>query len=111
MVEKIGQLMVMGNVTNQRANADELLISIAHLRENLNTRWLSTEDYPFDNFGVNSYLAYMSYLQSRHYESIRRFVLIHSQAERDGQLEIAGNGVSKFISSLTSDRDLYPFRV
>lgn len=96
MIDKM--LRIVQNRSMNPANVGDILTAIAQIRENLGAKWLLTELYPFDNFGVNSYMPFMNYLQSCHYESFRRFVLIHSQQVNGGQWEIAGNGVSVSLS-------------
>jgi hypothetical protein len=51
------------------------------------------EEYNLDDFGVNSYLPFMNFLQNKNYGSVRRFLLIHPTPVSGSQWTSGGNGV------------------
>src|SRR5579871_2661820 len=81
------------NIFSKPDITGDTFAALVQLRGNLSSRSLSSEDYPFDDFNVESYLPFMNYLQNLHYDSVRRFVLVHSQAVNAVQWEVEGNGV------------------
>jgi len=110
MIEKIFRIEETGD--GNAENIGDILVAIAHIREALALKRIVTEDYPFDDFGVNSYMPFMNYLQYHQYETVRRFLLVHPKPVSGGQWEVAANGVwSSIVERLTIDRDIYPIRV
>ena len=90
MIEKFRQLADAH--TNNYDNVD-IMVTLHFLSELVAIKKIIVEDYPIDDFGANSYLPFMNYLQHRDYESVRRFILIHPKAVSGGQWDTAGNGV------------------
>jgi hypothetical protein len=101
MVEKVDRLEE--SWAKYPTNMADILLALSLLRENLAAKKVLTVDYPFDDFGVNSYLPFMNFLQSGDFESVRRFLLIHPSSVAGGQWDTAGNGVHTSISQLTLD--------
>lgn len=91
MVSKLDQVEQSG--TKNRSNMVDILLALALLREQLAAKKVLAVDFPLDDFGVNSYMPYMNFLQNREYETVRRFLLVHPTAVAGSQWDIAGNGV------------------
>jgi hypothetical protein len=99
MLEKME--LVEKSSTSSTENFGDVLVAIAMIREQIADKRIKTEYYPLHDFGVNSYMPFMNFLQNREYESVRRFILVHPRAVSGGQWDVAGNGVW-----LTSDHRL-----
>ena len=91
MIDKLDKLEK--SIASNRGNMADILLALAILREALSAKKVLTDDYPFDDFGVNSYLPFMNFLQHREYETVRRFLLIHTTSITSSQWDKAGNGV------------------
>jgi len=92
MVEKFDALEERGKLNPE--NIYDILVAIALLREQIASKTVLIEEYDFNNdFGVNSYLPFMNFLQNRDYGSIRRFILIHPTPISGTQWASCGNGV------------------
>src|SRR5579859_5288470 len=76
MVEKFDAIQERGRLNSE--NFGDILVAIALLREQIASKTIVVEEYNLLNdFGVNSFLPFMNYLQNRDYGNIRRFLLIH----------------------------------
>lgn len=91
MLEKMERVEKSG--ASNTENFGDILVAIALIREQIAEGHIKTECYPLDDFGVNSYMPFMNFLQNREYESVRRFVLVHPREVSGGQWDVAGNGV------------------
>ena len=80
--------------TNRPDGQGDLAIATALLREHIAAKKVVLEDFPFNNFKLNSFLPFMNYLQNREFKTVRRFLLVHPRAP-GAQWEVAGNGVSR----------------
>jgi hypothetical protein len=106
MIEKIDQLNETG--VNHPENFGDVLVAIALIREQMAAKKVVIEDYRLDDFGLNSYMPFMNFLQNREFESVRRFVLIHPKPVSGGQWDISGNGVRLRLDlSDVSDRSVH----
>jgi hypothetical protein len=94
MTEKLDKFEETGTTNSE--NAGDILVAIALLREHTAAKRVRIEDYRLDDVGVNSYMAFMNFLQNREHETVRRFLLIHSRPVSGGQWDVAGNGVSLY---------------
>jgi hypothetical protein len=94
MTEKLDKFEQTG-VKNSENNGD-ILVAIALLREHIAAKLVVTEEYRLNDMDVNSYLAFMNFLQNREHETVRRFLLIHPRPISGGHWDIAGNGVCLF---------------
>lgn len=94
MIEKFDKLEETGAANS--ANFGDVLVAIALLREQIAAKKILMEDYRLDDFGVNSYMPFMNFLQNREYETVRRFLLVHPKPISGGQWDAAGNGVYHF---------------
>ena len=75
------------------ANNPDILIALTLLRHEVASNKVIFDEYEIDDFGVNSYMPFMTYLQKRHYEQVRRYLLVHTTPVAGGQWDVAGNGV------------------
>ena len=92
MVEKFDAIEERGMLNSE--NAGEILVAIALLREQIASKTVLVEEYDlYEDFGVDSYLPFMNFLQNRDYDRIRRFLLIHPSPITASQWASGGNGV------------------
>jgi hypothetical protein len=91
MVDKFDHLEESHAYNNEKLG--DILVAISLLRERLAAKTILKEHYLFDDFGVNSYLPFMNFLQNREYETVRRFVLVDPSPVVGHQWGTAGNGV------------------
>lgn len=98
MLEVIDRMESQGG-SNGRRNIGDILCAIALLREQVKAERVFIEDYQLEDFGVDGYLPFMTFLQHRDYATVRRFILVHPVEVSGGQWEVAGNGVCQISSS------------
>lgn len=92
MVEKFDAIEQLGKLNSEKFG--DILLAIALLREQIALRTIVVEEYDLhDDFGLNSYLPFMNFLQNRDCGSIRRFLLIHPTPISGSQWASCGNGV------------------
>ena len=91
MIEKIDQIEQAE--ANNFQNTGDIRVAISLLREQMAAQKIVAEDFPLDDFGINSYMPFMNFLQNRDFENVRRFLLIHPRVVTGGQWDVAANGV------------------
>jgi hypothetical protein len=106
MVDKLDRLEESGAYNSEKLA--DILVALSLLRERVAAKTVLKEHYLFDDFGVNSYLPFMNFLQSREYESVRRFVLVDPSPIVGHQWGTAGNGVW-YQEVLTDNRSKFTF--
>jgi len=105
MLEKMERVEKSGARSSE--NFGDILVAIAMIREQIADKCIKTESYPLHDFGVNSYMPFMNFLQNREFESVRRFILVHPRPVSGGQWDVAGNGVHVDLSQTNLDRGLH----
>ena len=91
MVEKFGLLEVKALSSSE--DVGDILVALALLQDQIATKAVLVEDYKLDEFGVNSFLPFMNFLQNKNYGSVRRFLLIHPTPVSGNPWTSGGNGV------------------
>jgi hypothetical protein len=98
MVEKFG--LLEAKALSSPEDAGDILVALALLQDQIAMKAVLVEDYNLDEFGVNSFLPFMNFLQNKNYGSVRRFLLIHPIPVSGSPWTSGGNGVLSILNQV-----------